>query len=358
MSRSQMNVISTFSGAGGMDIGFERADEMTVQVLIDKNSSCCETLRANFSGRKAIIEKDIRSVTGKEILREGGLEKDEVDIIVGGPPCQTFSKTNNGDRKGIRKGEGKLYREFVRLVRELRPSAFLFENVPGLRSSNGGEALDIILRDMKGIGSGEYKAKSEVLNAADFGVPQKRRRLFIFGLRGCKEPEFPRKTHCKDPDKKPGLKPYRTSGDAIGDLDDGVDRKGAKEIGGKWGHLLDDIPPGENYLYYTEKRKKEYGHDHKVLFKWRSRFWTFLLKLDPEEPSSTIQAQPGKYVGPFHWRNRRLTVKEKKRLMTIPNNWEIKGSKAEKDRQIGNAVPPDLAEVLAKSIANQIRDQI
>ncbi|KXA93331.1 hypothetical protein AKJ64_00920 [candidate division MSBL1 archaeon SCGC-AAA259E17] len=355
MSKREINVISTFSGAGGMDIGFERVDEISVKALIEKDNACCETLRANFSG-KAVIEKDIRSVSASEILEKCGLNREDVDILIGGPPCQTFSKSNNGDRKGIVKEKGRLYEEFIRLIKELSPKAFLFENVPGLRSSNNGKALKDILGNMKEIRNGIYKVNYEVLNAANYGVPQKRRRLFIVGLRGEKEPKLPEKTHANNPDSESDLKPYKTAGDAIEDLDDEVNRKGSEEIGGKWGHLLDDIPPGENYQYYTERRKEEYGHDHDVLFEWRSRFWTFLLKLDPDRPSNTIQAQPGKYVGPFHWNNRRLTPIEKKRLMTIPDNWNIKGSKSDVNKQIGNAVPPDLAENLAETVRDQIKE--
>ena len=106
---------------------------------------------------------------------------------------------------------------------------------------------------------------------------------------------------------------------------------------GQYGRLLPDIPPGDNYLYYTAER----GHPA-PLFKWRSRYWSFLLKLSPAKPSPTIQAQPGPYVGPFHWDNRRLRVPELRRLFTFPDTFELVGSRNSIQAQLGNSVPPKL----------------
>ena len=120
-------------------------------------------------------------------------------------------------------------------------------------------------------------------------------------------------------------------------------------MGGKWGHLLKLIPPGDNYLFLTAKR----GHKN-PLFTWRSRYWSFLLKLSPDKPSWTIQAQPGPYVGPFHWDNRRLSLAEKKRIQTFPDRFEFVGGKGSVQRQIGNAVPPAIGNIFGRSILEQI----
>src|SRR2546421_144510 len=146
------------------------------------------------------------------------------------------------------------------------------------------------------------------------------------------------------------LKTHATAKDAIGRLDEGVNRKGGEAIGGMYGHLMDRIPPGMNYLYYTRRHNPK-----KPLFRWRSKFWTFLLKMDPSRPSHTIQANPGPYVGPFHWRNRRLTLEEIERLQGLPPHWRVLGrTKPEYTsaawRQVGNAVPPKLAEAVAAKI--------
>ena len=125
-----------------------------------------------------------------------------------------------------------------------------------------------------------------------------------------------------------------------------------EEVNGKWGHLLPEIPPGGNYLHYT----KELGHPA-PLFKWRSRYWTFLLKLDPGRPSPTLQGQPGPYVGPFHWDNRRLRLPELKRLHGFPDDYHLQGSRRDAQLQVGNAVPPRLAEVVAAAIRDQLHPE-
>lgn len=349
-----LKVISLFSGAGGMALGLERVKGLRVEVMVDRDPTCCNTLRSNFKNR-TIIEDDIRTLSAWSILARSGLHPEEVDLVTGGPPCQSFSRSNEGCREGLADEDtGGHILEFARMVEELRPRGFIFENVPGLASSNGGRDLEVFLNKLSTIGDGEYSLNAKVLNAADYGVPQKRRRLFVLGLRGQVTPEFPKPTHTEDPEEGSKLKRYRTAGDAIGDLDDGIDREGAEEVGGKWGHLLDNIPPGENYQYYTRRRKEELGHKHDVLFEWRSRFWTFLLKLDPDKPSTTIQANPGPYVGPFHWRNRPLTMLERKRLMSFPDGYIIRGTEREVVRQIGNAVPPGLAERVGQSMRDQM----
>jgi DNA (cytosine-5)-methyltransferase 1 len=148
------------------------------------------------------------------------------------------------------------------------------------------------------------------------------------------------------------LIPYVTSGQRIGDLEHRDDlAEPDEEVNGRYGALLPAIPPGDNYLFYTEKR----GH-RDPLFKWRSRYWTFLLKLDPNRPSTTIQSQPGPYIGPFHWDNRRLRLLETKRLMTFPDEYQVVArSRRSWQSQLGNAVPPDLAEIVALPLATAVR---
>jgi DNA (cytosine-5)-methyltransferase 1 len=118
-----------------------------------------------------------------------------------------------------------------------------------------------------------------------------------------------------------------------------------ERLTGRWAGLLEAIPPGDNYLFYTKRR----GHPDPV-FEWRSRYWSFLLKLHPGRPSPTIQAQPGPNVGPFHWENRRLRVPEVKRLFTFPDDFELVGTRRSVQAQLGNAVPPLLAEKVVKQL--------
>lgn len=149
------------------------------------------------------------------------------------------------------------------------------------------------------------------------------------------------------------LIPYVTSAEAIGDLEGREDLAVPDErVNGSYGALLPAVPPGDNYLFYTERR----GHPE-PRFAWRSRYWTFLLKLDPDRPATTIQSQPGPYVGPFHWRDRRLRKLETMRLQTFPDDYVIVAANRRSwQHQLGNAVPPRLAEVVARPLADAIAD--
>lgn len=341
--------VSLFSGMGGMDLGFQKAGMKTV-LATDNDPRCIQTLRANGT-TGTLLPADLFDVDGKTLLRRAGLRKGDVDVVYGGPSCQPFSRSNEGRRRGIKDPRGRLVFEFSRIVRELEPKSFVMENVRGLVSSNGGRDLRLLEQRFRRMG---YRVNSFVLNAADYGVPQSRHRLFVVGLEDGPTPAPPEPTHASRDSPRKGLRTHVTAEDAIGRLDDGVNSQGAETIGGLYGHLLDRIPPGMNYLYYTRRYNRR-----KALFGWRSKFWTFLLKMDPARPSHTIQATPGPYVGPFHWRNRRLTLEEIKRLQGIPAYWKVSG-KSEPEyssaawRQVGNAVPPQLATAVAARIKEHL----
>ena len=344
-------VISLYSGAGGLDIGLKKAG-FDVAVAVDFDHDSCETLRTNFKNT-AVIEGDITKISTDEILEKGNLKKDDVDLLVGGPPCQPFSKSAfwNGS-KGLDDPRAITLHEYVRVLRETKPKAFLLENVFGLMYKNNQDAFSFLQDEFGKLG---YEITYKVINTAEYGVPQTRQRLIILGAKKGRL-EFPEVTH-RDPSKieesslfKSKLKNFVTTKEAFAGLSyDQNELTPELEIKGKWGHLVPDIPPGENYLFYTEKK----GHPN-PLFEWRSRYWTFLLKLDPNRPSWTIQAQPGPYVGPFHWDSRRLTLGEKKRIQTFPDKYIFIGNKTSVQRQIGNAVPAKLGEVLGKAIKKQI----
>ena len=190
-----------------------------------------------------------------------------------------------------------------------------------------------------------YNITFKVVNCANYGVPQTRKRFFCIGVK--KElPEFvfPEETHA-DPDKNSEKKPWITCGEVIGDFDFITDEEKEQRPGAKDYDLLCEIPAGDNYLYFTEKR----GYPNPK-FKWKSRYWTFLLKLTPDRPSWTIQASFSTNQGPFHWRNRFLRIEELKRIQTIPDEYELCGDFKEQWRQVGNAVPSDMAYVIASAI--------
>jgi len=214
-------VISLFSGAGGMDVGFEKAGFKTA-VAIEQDSSCCETLRTNFPD-VPVIEGDINNVTSAEILEAAKLKPLECDVVIGGPPCQSFSLA--GKRMGMDDPRGKLLLQFARVVRETLPKTFVLENVKGMANWNGGKAIDAILNEFSEQISYEgneykYSLSYKVLKASDYGAPQNRERLFIVGTRVGKTFCFPEPTHEANTDArldlfKKTLKPYTTVKDAI-----------------------------------------------------------------------------------------------------------------------------------------------
>jgi DNA (cytosine-5)-methyltransferase 1 len=140
------------------------------------------------------------------------------------------------------------------------------------------------------------------------------------------------------------------AGEALAGLPEDANPPEPEEVvEGRYADELRAVPPGENYLYWTAER----GHAA-PRFKWRSRYWSFLLKLDPDKPSPTIQGQPGPWVGPFHWKNRRLRVAELKRLMGFPDDFAVLGTRREQQLQLGNAVPPRLGQVVAQELALEL----
>jgi DNA (cytosine-5)-methyltransferase 1 len=350
-SVSERPTISLFSGAGGLDLGAEAAG-YAIRASVEYERDAAETLRANFPD-SAVIEREIKTLPAEEILDAAGLQAGEAELLVGGPPCTPFSKSGywlEYKRKGL-DPDASLIEHYLRVLAATRPRSFLLENVYGLAYRNHNLPwLESILAAAEDMG---YQVAHRVLLAADYGVPQRRQRLFVLGSRD-RMPEFPEPTHSGPHETRKqydrSLAPHVTSGEAIGDLAQRDDLAEAQEaVNGKYGHLLPEIPPGGNYLFFTAKR----GHP-KPIFEWRKRYWSFLLKLDPAQPSPTIQAQPGPYVGPFHWRNRRLRLPEVLRLQTFPDGYRIAGSRRSAQVQVGNAVPPLLAEQVARALRQSV----
>ena len=348
MKPYNLPTISLFTGMGGIDIGLESSG-FDIRVCVERDETRVETLRSNRP-KWNIIHCDISQIPTEKILGAAGLDVGEAFMVAGGPPCQPFSKSaywvSNRTKNISNDPRTRMLDEFIRVVEESRPRTFLLENVCGLSYKTSRCVLNHFLDSMRKLG---YDPRHMVLNAVDYGVPQKRRRLFIIGERNGIPLGFPEKTHFSpDEVQTDGKDMWVTAGEAIGHMDDGVRHDGS-EIGEKYGRLLPDIPSGDNYLFYTERR----GHPDPK-FRWRSRSWTFLLKLSPSLPSWTIQANPAMYQGPFHWNNRLLTIDELKALQTIPLEWKVLGDLVEVRGQIGDACPPKLVEAIGKAIVNTL----
>ena len=337
--QSPIRTLSLFSGAGGLDIGFrDLGFDIIESVEIEKKF--CDTLKlnsgyGNFFAHSKVNCIDIREYTGKNL--------GHIDFIIGGPPCQTFSAAGRraSGVLGTNDARGVLFREYVRLLGQLKPKGFLFENVYGIIGAQGGGAWHEIVESFKAAG---YLLYYRIVDAADYGVPQHRERLIIVGLR-CGVFKFPRPLFGPDSIDK---QDFYNAGSAIKDLKLTTEES-KSGLTGRYGKLLDDIPPGLNYSFYTS----EMGHPQPV-FSWRSKFSDFLYKADPDLPVRTIKAQGGQYTGPLHWDNRYFSFSEYKRLQTFPDDYKISGSKQTAVKQIGNSVPPQLSRVLALSIREQV----
>ena len=346
--------ISLFSGAGGLDLGVEQAGFRTT-VAVEINDDAANTMEKNFPGLASpVVRQSILDVPTRDLLRAAGLKgRERPELLVGGPPCTPFSKSGfwlEWKRAGL-DPNASLLQAYTRVLAEARPRAFMLENVYALtyRNKASRPAFQRLLQEVDAAG---YHCKWAVLNAADHGVPQLRPRLFVVGTpKGTPLPDLPEATHGGRWERRTaggGERPHVTAGDALADL---VALPEPEEVvRGRWGHLLPGIPPGDNYLHYTAER----GYPDPI-FQWRRRYWSFLLKLSPDRASPTIQAQPGPNVGPFHWENRRLRVPELQRLFTYPDDFAFVGRRSSVQAQIGNSVPPLLAQKVAEQVARSIR---
>lgn len=354
-----LKTISLFSGIGGLDFGFEAAGfDTRVALELDRHS--CRTMRLNRDW--PIIEGDINAVASADVLHTANLRVSEADMLIGGPPCQPFSKAGywaRGDSLRLDDPRADTLTGYLRVLRDTRPRAFLLENVYGLAYRGKDEGLRYILKGIEEINrevGTRYKVSWQMVNCAEYGVPQVRERVFMVGSRDGREFRFPETTHEK-PDRLSAdlftqKEPYRTAWDAIGGLPaPNVEEMDTLRPGGKWGDLLPTIPEGENYLWHTERGGGT------PLFGWRTRYWSFLLKLSKRLPSWTVQAQPGSAIGPFHWDSRRLTFEELCRLQTFPEGLKVDCGRTEMQRMLGNAVPSLAAEVLAREIRCQLLDE-
>jgi DNA (cytosine-5)-methyltransferase 1 len=341
-----MRSISLFSGCGGLDLGLHKAGFNTV-LASDSEKLCADTWRQSMPSTPFLVDR-IGALTRAEIIAALGGKIGEIDLVAGGPPCPPFSKSRFYRKEKPRALEDpngwETINGYLSMLDWVRPRAFILENVKGLAYKVHADALETIIDRAEKLG---YKVSTDVLNAADFGVPQIRERCFVVGSLDAKV-RLPHPTHSREPTS--GLLPWVNTGEVLHDLD--TEENACDEghfAGGQHHDLLRQVPPGDNYLYFTEKR----GHPS-PRFKWRGRYWSFLLKLSPDMPSWTIQARRSNNMGPFHWRNRILRIAEIKRLQTFPDDFDLAGTIEQQWRQIGNAVPPLLAAAVGRSVAEAI----
>jgi len=344
-----MNVVDLFCGCGGLSAGFEMGGA-NILLGIDNNMAAIETFKNNHSNSEAICE-DIEKISLNEI--DSAIKGQTVDIIIGGPPCQGLSLS--GPRK-FEDSRNRLFRSFVRISEHLKPKIIILENVPGIVSLFKGHVKDAIIKEFQSIG---YDIDYKVLNSADYGVPQIRKRAIFLGVR--KDISSP----ISFPIAEYKVNDYITCEQALGDLhelDDDIMpesfeyassatnhyqklmRKGTQKVNN---HLITKhqekvkntialVPEGGNYKNLPEHLRNTRNFNVA---------WT---RYHSQKPSPTIDTGHRHH---FHYKyNRVPTVRENARLQSFPDSFEFYGNKTEQYKQVGNAVPPLLGLALAKEI--------
>lgn len=338
----KVKCLSLFAGIGGFEVGMSPCG-FTFTNTLEWDENCCKTLNAN----RELTGAEEETVLPLDIMKTepNDFSSEKVDYIVGGPPCQSFSAAGRraGGVAGTSDTRGTLFWYYCQYVKHFKPKAFVFENVRGILSSKKGEDFKIICASFEEVG---YNLFWRILNAADYGVPQQRERVFLVGIRKDLNIEFkfPRPTHGPD---SPEKVPYVTVREVLADITD--ETEVVPPYGGKYGDLIPDIPVGENYRFYTE----EMGHPN-PLFAWRSKFSNFLYKVDPDDICKTIIAYQGRYDGPFHWHNRKCTVEELKRMQGFPKEYVIPQTYVEGVKQVGNSVCPPVAHQIGMALRYQV----
>jgi DNA (cytosine-5)-methyltransferase 1 len=342
----KITVLDLFCGCGGLSHGFLSAG-YNVKLGIDHWKDAISTFNHNHRDSLGLVA-DLFNESPKSICEKTGVKK--VDVIVGGPPCQGFSIAG---KRIIDDERNHLYKSFVNFVEFYRPQAFIMENVPNIVSMGEGVIKDNILEDFERLG---YNVVYKVLLSSQFGVPQNRRRAFFIGIKGNKPFQFPSATHDN----------FFTSEDAISDLPENSVVDGAKYIFKPQSHYQEEVRKGSKAIYNHEitnhKEKtieiismvpdggnykslpKELHQTRKVNIAW--------TRLNSKKPSFTIDTGHRHH---FHYKfNRVPTVRESARIQSFSDNFVFLGSKTSQYKQVGNAVPPVLAKVLAEALKNYL----
>lgn len=367
MAKRKINVIDLFAGAGGLSVGAYQAGASVVASL-ELDAIACQTLRANRVYHGVVVEGDICNYDGQVIRSLAALKKRDPLVIVGGAPCQPFSKaaywTEVGEEAAYRRARANgvavkrpdaptvikddsrrdLVSEFLRIIVESNADGFVFENVPSIKHPRNLPIYEAFMRSVKEAG---FEVTEIVANAARYGVAQTRERVLVLGSRR-QRPVQPLESHSLAGENSP-LPRAVTAGEALKGLSSKRYFEPEEVISGRWAKHLAEVPPGWNYKAHTAWA----GHP-KPSFVTETRFWNFLLKLSKNRPSWTIPASPGPWTGPFHWNNRRLRTIELKALQGFPPGYIVEGGRRDRIRQMGNAVPVPLARAMILSVLNSL----
>lgn len=344
----KLKAISIFSGAGGFDIGVEAVGFET-RLCVDIDYHSTRTLRMNRRDGKrngihnllqsaVVLQRDIRELDVKTILRAARLKKGEVALLYGGPPCQSFSVF--GKRQGMEDPRGQLLREYIRCVREIEPEAFIFENVAGLLSIENGAVFNEFLEQVGKNQDGEqkYTITHYLLDTSRYGIPQYRSRLIVFGTRNGVAVSKPPETHLPEYEQTlfNHYLPTPTVGDVLSNMPSPPCNTLPNHVGRQHSQRIIERYEG---LAFGERDSK-----------------TRINKLHPQRPSFTIIVGSDKGGGKGHvhpWEPREVTPRESARIQAFPDYWAFSGTSRHPIRQIGNAVPPVFAGVIASHLMKE-----
>jgi DNA (cytosine-5)-methyltransferase 1 len=325
-----LKYIDLFSGSGGFSLGFDQKGFENI-FSVDIEPSYCETYKHNFPNHK-LIEKDICQLSDDEITFLKG--KHEIDVVIGGPPCQGFSMAGSIGRKFIDDPRNWLFKEFVRVVKVVQPKFFVMENVARLFSHNKGTTKDEIIKDFEKIG---YKVDCKILNSADYGVPQMRKRAIFIGSKEQKNIIFPNKS----------VEKYVTVREVLENFPPLASGQESE---------IPNHSAMNHSMQMLEKMKfiKDGGTRDDIPLSIRPKSGDIrkYIRYNSNEPSVCVTGDMRKI---FHYeQNRALTVRELAKLQSYPDDFVFKGSKISQQQQVGNSVPPKMAEALAESIIKML----
>lgn len=353
--KNKLNAIDLFAGCGGLSKGFMDAG-FDIIVGVDNDQAALDTFAKNHNGAVAMNADLSKQETFDEIKKIAGDR--EIDVIIAGPPCQGFSLTGPRNFDDER---NKLYLAVIEMVKQYQPKAFIIENVPGMATLYKGEIKEEILKRFTNMG---YNIECKILCAADYGVPQIRKRLIFMGVRkDIGTPKFP------EPILSPGE--YLTCRDAISDLPSLVNDMGSDEstysgdplteyqrkmrgtcmvlhnhLGTNHTQMVKDtialVPEGGNY----KDLPPGWGESRKFHMAW--------TRLNGNAPARTVDTG---HRNLFHYEHNRIpTVRESARMQSFPDDFVFTGTKTQQSRQVGNAVPPLLGEALGQALSNIISE--
>jgi DNA (cytosine-5)-methyltransferase 1 len=377
---AKLKTVSLFSGAGGLDVGLDRVGKFDLLASVEIDPQFCQTLELNRdrgllgTDNTIVLNEDLSIYDPFALMDRLGLVPGELDVLVGGPPCQSFSTA--GRRGTVEDPRGLLLWDFMRFIEALKPKYFLMENVRGLlsaalrhrpiadRPDRGGTPLgadevpgsvvDRWVADLLRIDAGAYRIDSFEVNAVNYGAPQLRERVLLFGNRQSQVLDFPEPTHGPAPQHQSRL-PHATLADALHGFSE--DDPVLMDFSPRKKRYLEQVPPGGNWRMLPEDVAKESMGKAFFAKGGRSGWWR---RLSWDLPCPTITTLPNHSSTSMCHPDevRALTVGECARVQEFPVGWKFAGTPTQQMKQVGNAVPVRLGQVAGEVISEAAQDQV